>query len=1124
MMPRIVRLVRGRLLSPLLLAALLLCCCLLASLTVVVAQPDIALANNAPVTGSLPASSSLFYTFNTTAAGQCSDTNTVLLSVAATVGFPTLYASPNVSRPDASTALYTGSVVAIPAAACGVLFLAVSSSAYSACNFTILASSYDPSVVSTTTIPLYAGRPEASYIGGNEYRYFTLMLAAPTAALYIADTQASTQTTIVVNGPSASALPTLSSCTWTSFNSSLSSVAISSPALGAYSIGVWSASAAAFTLSAVPAGGVWSMTPGVTYPGQVAQGQWQYYSLWIDAGQLPTSSALSFNLYSLNGDADLYCGNTTQYLNSSVVTWRWESLSGYGLDQVNIPGSLLVPGWWSCGVYGWSTASSYTLLAAFQGSVSLTPQDVLLVQSAAGTTQLYTTTVVGNATSSGSLLISANAAYGGVQLGLQPYPLLPTAGAYNNRWYTAVSSPMQALQVPISTLCQLGAIPGSDPPLCGLSILVQTADASVYRIAVSDGQVSGLSLLPGQAVEGAVTPGQSTVFTFEVPCRLCNVSLLVTMEGAQGSANLSVSVVQVGYSGFSLQATQLPGSPLIYLTFDWTNPGLNGRSWGSYAVYITAAQSASFDIVYTVSNGSGYTANPTTLVAGESQWAALPVSQFQYFTFTPPAEGWPYTVVLETVWVLGYGSLFASSGDGSVPGPSPESARWSNPVITISPGSIGSCTPGVPLPSGLPCLYQLTVLASFYTYQGNVTQFVVTAASGSAVRIQYASFPALTGSILAGSTEYWQTYYYSGGDLAKLLTVVSMQAGQAALFGSNLTARPNASTAQQTATALSTVVLTAQGTASTYVRYWVAVQCGLTADCVYSVTAAGYLANSSTPSAVAIPSAATCSGALLAGDLSYYYTSLTRTNASYATLTLTPIIGDASVYIALAASYGAAWPSESQSTWSAVGPGPLSLELFNLTLPYLMVGVRCASSGSACVFDLSASLSGLSTDLTSLGSVTAILSPAFPASYFRYNAAFLSVSSVLYFVASSSACASGLQLYVSDATPSPGPGTSYNFSNSGGPTAEGIVDVGVIVTSSTAPAGSLHAGWWYFAVVGSGAGSCIITASSSAYGQAQLIPHGCTSAAATGASGPTPCSPTPPRRWRWTSRTTPTTA
>ena len=66
--------------------------------------------------------------------------------------------------------------------------------------------------------------------------------------------------------------------------------------------------------------------------------------------------------------------------------------------------------------------------------------------------------------------------------------------------------------------------PGSDPPQCGINLLVVSTAASQYRLAVET-STSGSRLLPGQALEGAVGGGGVSVFQISVPDNLSNVSL-----------------------------------------------------------------------------------------------------------------------------------------------------------------------------------------------------------------------------------------------------------------------------------------------------------------------------------------------------------------------------------------------------------------------------------------------------------------------------------------------------------------------------------------------------------------------------------------------------------------------
>ena len=71
--------------------------------------------------------------------------------------------------------------------------------------------------------------------------------------------------------------------------------------------------------------------------------------------------------------------------------------------------------------------------------------------------------------------------------------------------------------------------PGSDPPQCGINLLVVSTAASQYRLAVET-STSGSRLLPGQALEGAVGGSGVSVFQISVPDNLSNVSLTLTSQ------------------------------------------------------------------------------------------------------------------------------------------------------------------------------------------------------------------------------------------------------------------------------------------------------------------------------------------------------------------------------------------------------------------------------------------------------------------------------------------------------------------------------------------------------------------------------------------------------------------
>ena len=186
------------------LPALLLVALLVEACGRTAAQTSGALSSNRPLTASLPAASSAYFSF-TPAAGSIGQT--LLLSVSPAFGFPSLYASNSSSLPTATTAQYSaswldGGAVMVSLASGSTWYVAVSSSNLSACNFTVVASLFDPSSPLTSTIPLAAAVSQSSLVTAGSYRYYSFTANGTEARqLSVAVTQSSSEVWIVVNTP-----------------------------------------------------------------------------------------------------------------------------------------------------------------------------------------------------------------------------------------------------------------------------------------------------------------------------------------------------------------------------------------------------------------------------------------------------------------------------------------------------------------------------------------------------------------------------------------------------------------------------------------------------------------------------------------------------------------------------------------------------------------------------------------------------------------------------------------------------------------------------------------------------------------------------------------------------------
>ena len=1063
---------------------LLLLCLLSGALSGIAAQANVVLANNAPFTTHLSPSSTAYFSFipsNGTGAGY-----TLVLSIAAAYGFPTLFASNVTVQPSAATALYSastfdGGAILIAPAGAVTWYLTVSSDATSATNFTLVVSSYDPTVPLSTAIPLANAVSQASAVSGGSYRYYTFALNSPSASqLSIAVTQSSSDVLVLVNLPGNTALPTLSAADISSLTAILQLVTFPVQSQGLVTIGVWSAVSSSFTISAFTVGTltIQPLPYGVAFPGFVGRGTSQYFSFNLDPSQLQVGVNLRLSLYSLSGDADLYCSQTTAY--PSETNRRWISASSEPLDQIDIFVSELVAGTVYCAVSGFSD-SSFTFLASFNTPILLTPADVVFVQSAAGDSTAVFITVEYSSDTTSFVVVSVASQYGMTALYANGYPRAAVPSQQGSQWVSTVPQPLQALPLVIADVCNAGAIPDSDPKLCGINLLVFSPVNSYFRLAVEVSN-GGAFLLPGQPFPGALQAGGLFVVQFSIPNNFVNVSLLVTLGGNADSASISVGRNSYNRNSSLWTVTKTSDDPVLLWSIDWTDPNLSppGNERGEYYAFITASINTSVTVLYTVSNGTGYNGAPTQLIAGEPQYGVLPRGgQVNFYTFQPPPTGWPYDIVISCTFTSGgVGQLTTSTGDGTIEGPTPGVGLWygrtvwTQTILSVASTALYSCNPNIALPSGLPCLYQMVVQAPF-DLSGSFEYFIV--ATTTATLRLISTGQTISSVIAAGSAECWLLSYDLPGRLMQMLAAAQFTQGRAVLYGSNITA-PSASTAQQMVVAQPTGLLTYQSTALDSVYYFICVSCTVDEDCLYSLQYSGYsLDPPSAPISDLLGIGASTSVLLGPARTAYYSVILGRLRTiAYVLVQVESVIGSVTLYSSLGSSY----PNATTSQWTA-NSTTMAITILNLTVTAsqrLRLTVQ-ADSASVALSTLSVSVAGVSAILYSGQpyQIAGLLLPAFPVSTFSYQPYLVDNETIVALGFQSSTCPAGTQLYVSDTVQSPGPGQPGVTFNYTGTLTTGLgnrTERSVLLSNIPVSLGSPRIGTYSMSVVGDGQTSC----------------------------------------------------
>ena len=842
------------------------------------------------------------------------------------------------------------------------------------------------------------------------------------------------------------------------------------------------------------------MQLGVSYPGVVWASDYRYYSLYLDAALLRTSAYLSIGLTSLSLYPELFV-STLPYPTRTTARWSSTLRSALSYNSVVLTAAQL--GLNSTTIYcsvGTSFAGrpAFLLSASYGQLTGLSPTEPTLAVGSG----LFSYDFEGNSTrTSPYVSVSVVAVSGQTAVFMQPYGRVPSPTSY--LWSEPTPSAQQFALLPTAAICGpsfVNAIPGSSPLLCQLNVAVFTQSASdVYRISVSSAS-DVVPLIAGAQVEGAATVGYSSTYSFVIPDNLSNVTLLVFVTSDASDVTLTVGTRDA--SSLSALRTVLwtaqqePGNPFISLVLDFTNPLLPSRGYiqGEYGLVVSSQQKAAFTVTYTLTNRTGYAGTIVPLVDGVPEPAVVQTGDYAFFFFGPlPLEGWPYTVTFTVDVVSGVGEVSVAATDGTAFGPLPGDAGVTRGTpLQINPTSASACQPNATTgSSGLPCGYSLSVVA----LRGPV-QCTVTAVTGKYVRNLALVNHLNEGILQPGGADYYvqSVNTYIPPTVTTGLVRVSVDKGSVVVYLSNTTRAPNASQAQYS------LVVDTVDLLQLPIAYWSSptvyytVQCTGSIACQYGLRTDIYVPGPSR----ALTRGSTATAAILAGDILNLYVSLRGiTSLAFVTLQVQPLLDTQNVFVRCGAS-DTDRVNETSATWSATGPWPLLLEItdlpVNLTAAscnWLLIGVR-ATGVKASLTAVSVAFAGLQSTVTQYSNAFGLLTPAYPVTYIAFTVVIANPTTVLAWVVSASlpSCLATLQLLVSSTVIYPSAaqrGVTYDFLGSAEQLDVGLTDLSVAITNSTLPAGSLHTGLYYLAVVNTAATTCEFTVQGVSQTQTALL-------------------------------------
>ena len=1083
----------------LLLALCLFCCPAAAQLT-----PQ--LTRNIPVLGSLAANGTAYHSF---AASAVSYQQTTLISVAASIGSPSLYVSLSDPQPfpsfDYAASWQTGGVVSISGTQPPyIAYIAVVASPYSLCNYTILATTYDTAAVQSIPVPLVSAQPVASAIAAGEYRYFTYTVAAGVSVFTVALTEAYGQSFLFLNSPDTTQLPTVDAAEYASIAATFPLIAVPQPVAGVWTVAVWSNASSAFTISATDGAETTPMELGLSYPGYVEQGSTSYYSTYLDQLLLTANngnnSVFTVELYSVGAGntAQLFC--STNSSQPSATDYQWRSQNYFGDDRVHIPTARLSPGFLYCGVYGWSTAT-YVISTTFGASTILTAGVAVTVEAQPRSLQLFSLVFPSVDSLVSVSIVSELGTTSALMGGYGPPP-----GINTNALVRVPEAASQALQIRSSRLC--GTIPGSSPPLCELQLAVTSPTLGLYRIVVvPSGEL--VQLTPGEVVEGAAGVNQPFYLQFAADDDLANITVVVTVLNGVEDVTLSVGSKLYGVNSQGVVNTpwvtsQQPGSNVLLFTLDYTDPKLRYISHivGEYtAILSTASDNATFSVLYPPTHRSIYSESIIELQDGVPQTSVVGRLEYNFFYFAPPLTGWPFVITIQATFppsdLLIPAYVLAEIARPGPPQPRPllYGATWDGARGRITLNPTGWPRPCNPLERP-DCAYSIAV-------QGH-TDLLAPIEYTLVVTTSYQEMELYVGQppVSIESTAASQPNYFVAGvsvdpsaASSQLLFAVLMTSGTVTVSMSNASVLlGGASSPQLTWTGVSNVSVLSYPLSPSlgYQQAHAVITCTSSdVPCAYTVQAQSWQGQQFRVSATSAIYAPPAQLILPAGAMGWVAYDLSKyVSLSYIVMEAEASVGSPQLFAGCIdyPHLDSVLPNETTSMWQASAATPYAIELFNFTqsdtpCSYLVVGVR-ASGGQALVAGVSVSVAGVTQTIRStfgFSDVTwyvGVNTLTYPTSYFHFDMPnSVTPSSVLAFTIASSlsTCSMDqLRMVVSDTYPQPdvNDASTFNISRSPVTLANDGKDLTLAITSYSQPAGSLHRGGYWLAVTSSAPSSC----------------------------------------------------
>ena len=986
---------------------------------------------------------------------------TVVFIVTSISGNPDLYASASYPQPTMEHHEYAASAAAsdilvLNNVNSSVVFLGVHGASFQPyAQYTVLATMYNPATATQNALTLINGLPQTDFVLQGDYKYYTYTLTDANTERLVFGVQPRSggdpDLFVLypqVDGTAADIWP--STAQYDAFSNDVAGfdvVGIQNPHMGVYRIAVLGFRQTIYSITAVRSNTTLVLNTGLTYPGQVFQGQYAYYVFYVTQQDLPLATKqLTFSLNVKPGqttDPDIFCSDVYPMPINAPGRYNWSSFT-VGSDLIIISGRTgdLHVGAYYCGVYGFS-AATYSLSAYLNARDVL--MDGVMQQSslAAGEVKHYSFSMTPGMNASDLTITSM--AYSGVSylyVSKLPDPEPEPDGFY--RWRSIINNwVVQTISIPKED-CLVAPVGQTQ---CTYNIAVYSPNNPATFTIVASTSRSWTELQPGIPVQANVGLNEYRYYTFQVPTIRTNWSLTVTADGNRDT-DLFVSRTERQPSPTTNEWNAGAFGGTEYMRVDWNSPVYAGTTTvGTYYVGLLGFEPADYTIVLQLMNDM----NSTTIVLfdGQPQLGVVRAGQYNHYTYTPSPVNWPYELFISVHPIQGDPDMYVRSDGGLA---TRESFQWQTTASTglldqirITNTSMGVCNP---TNTSRPCHYTIGVLG----WEGyEVSMYSITVSTSKSN--ERLGDGQVVGPRTLAANAYDYFFFVNPTPNHTVTFSLIPSAGAPVMYVATAGSFPNATTNQFPSVGNFVIIPRAVGGV-----YYLSVHSVQPSS--YSLMATSYNPDRPEENVRLLFAGTTFADVLAAGHYRYYYFDLSSVEPTdYLYVALATDAGTPRVYANFHDDRPGVFPSNATNgaQWVQTQTGNA---VFALTIQAprdgrYVLAVQ-AANGAPTSYRITVSLAG-TTQAMYVGSTYPGRLSAGQYNYYRFTVLLLVNNADLSFTVTPQT--GNPDIYVSDriARPSAANATSYTWSSSG-------TGVDSVVLSNSRLPGSVHTGTYYIAV------------------------------------------------------------